>query len=193
MKERLLMLAFILVCGTVLTVALVAVNTYTTPLIARNDELKLKRSVLAALHIPFAEATLERTFDDAVTVREADGQPFYRSAEGTVAFTFAGSGLWGPITGTIALEANLEAISDLTILHQEETPGLGSRIAERPHLDKFRGRRIQPALVSVAAGRSTTENDVDAITGASLSSNALVDVLNDSIAARLPALKEATP
>jgi Na+-transporting NADH:ubiquinone oxidoreductase subunit C len=192
MKDRILMLIFILVTGTVLTVALVAVNAYTAPLIARNDELKLKRSILTALHIPFAETTLEQTFADSVTVRTGGETSFYRSKEGIVAFEFAGSGLWGPITGTIALQGDYQTISDLTILHQEETPGLGSRIIERQHLDKFRGRRILPALVSVATGKQATENDVDAITGATLSCNALIDVLNRSIAARLPALKEAT-
>jgi len=192
MKDRLLMLLFVLVCGTVLTAALVAVDAYTAPMIARNEELKLKRSVLAALHIPFEEATVERTFADNVTVGNAGGTPFYRNAEGIVAFAFTGSGLWGPVRGTLALTPDLGKISDLTIIHQEETPGLGSRIAERSHLDRFRGRSILPALASVAAGKTASDSDVDAITGATLSSNALVGILNANLAARLPALKEAT-
>ena len=191
MKDKILMLVFVLVCGTVLTAALVLVNQFTAPIIQKNEALKLKRNVLAALGIPHGEADVESVFAEKVKVVQAEGRALYRNEAGDTAFEFAGGGLWGPITGVVALSSGLEEIRNLTIIHQEETPGLGSRIAERAHLDKFIGRTILPALASVGAGKAKKPTDVDAITGATLSSNAFVDVLNRNIAELLPIAKGA--
>ena len=53
------MIAFVLIMASILTGALTAVETLTKPRITRNEELKTKRNVLAALDVPCEEATLE--------------------------------------------------------------------------------------------------------------------------------------
>jgi RnfABCDGE-type electron transport complex G subunit len=192
MIDKIKMLAFVLICGTLLSTALVFVDKYTSPIIAKNESLKLKRNVMTAFSIPYSEADLEATFAAKVKVERAADLEFYRNEANDAAMAFSGGGLWGPITGIAALSPGLDRIRDLTIMHQEETPGLGSRIAERSHLDKFKDKKILPALVSVPSGKAKAETEVDAITGATLSSNALVEVLNKSLSESLAALKGAT-
>ena len=62
MKDRILMVIFILVLGSILTTALLAVNSYTTPIIEKNNEIAIKKSVLKALEIPYSEDTAEDVF-----------------------------------------------------------------------------------------------------------------------------------
>ena len=49
MKEKFLMVLFVLVLGSILTTALIGVNGFTAPMIKKNVEIKLKSNVLAAL------------------------------------------------------------------------------------------------------------------------------------------------
>lgn len=181
MKERILMVVFALILGSVLTSALVAVAYYTGPRIERNKVLKLKMSVLDALDIPYTKDDVEKRFSENVTINEIRGTSFYVSQDGSIAFEIAGSGLWGPISGVLVLFPDLKTIKGITITHQEETPGLGGRIAERDYLDKFRSKKLVPELRILApdkAGAQAADNEVDGITGATLSSKAFERILN---------------
>ena len=182
MKERLLMLLFILIIGSVLTSALIVVDSVTAPTIERNEEVKLKSSILEAFSVSFGPEEVESAFDGSVQILQRGENSIYRTVEGEEAFEFDGSGLWGPIRGIVALDADLRHIKGVTIIYQEETPGLGSRIADAEHLSKFEGRIFESGLNSVAAGRSSGSQDIDAISGATLSSDAFIDILNRALA-----------
>jgi Na+-transporting NADH:ubiquinone oxidoreductase subunit C len=184
------MIAFVLILASILTGALTAVEALTKPIIARNEERKIKRNVLAALDVPFDEASIERTFGDTVTVTEKNGRRFYRTADKTVAFAIEGSGLWGPIRGILAVRPDGETVKGITIVHQEETPGLGSRIAEASYLDKFRSKRLLPRLTITEEGKASGASQVDGITGATLSCQAFARILNSEVSACLPVVRE---
>jgi Na+-transporting NADH:ubiquinone oxidoreductase subunit C len=182
MKDKILMIVFVLVLGSILTTALVAINGYTTPIIEKNEEITLKTSVLTALDISYEEENIEdieRTFVQKVERREKQGVTYYVSAEGDYAFPFEGSGLWGPIRGILALGPDLETITSITIIHQEETPGLGSRIADAEYLEKLEGKEFTPRLELTGEGKAEGVNEVDGITGATLSCEAFIKILNN--------------
>ncbi len=185
------MLVFVVVVGTILTASLVAVSYYTEPIILKNNAITVKSNVLKALAIPFGEGEAEAVFARSVEEKKVGEKSFYVSKEGEVAFPFSGSGLWGPISGAIALLPDLQTLKGITIIHQEETPGLGSRITEEGYLKMFRNRKFTPQLKSVGAGKSSAENEIDSITGATMTSNAFIDILNDQLKANLAALKGA--
>jgi len=166
MKDKIMMLVFVLVLGTILTGILVAVNWYTTPVISRNEQREVQAGILQALGIPFAEEQAQQVFAGSVQARQAGGRQYYVAEGGQVAFAYSGSGLWGPISGIVALNPDLSTLKGVTILHQEETPGLGSRIAEADYLDQFRGKDFTAGLKLVPEGRSSASNEIDAITGA---------------------------
>lgn len=191
MKQIATMILFVMVLGSVLTAALVGVDRWTAPRIEENARRKVYRGVLNALEIAFEEDQEDSTFAQNVTVRELEQKKFYTSKDGTVAFEVLGSGLWGPIYGVVALEADLKTVSGLTVISQEETPGLGGRIGEKEYLATFKGKEILPAIQIVGAGKAKARNEVDGITGATLSCKAFETVLNTG-ASRCIAILEGT-
>jgi Na+-transporting NADH:ubiquinone oxidoreductase subunit C len=94
-------------------------------------------------------------------------------------FIRTGPGLWGDITATVGLDQDLERLTGVDFLKQVETPGLGARISEDWFREQFRGKR--GPFTTVAEGQPTQENEFDAITGATLTTNFVKDILNETI------------
>jgi Na+-transporting NADH:ubiquinone oxidoreductase subunit C len=178
MNEKVKMIVFVLVLGSVLTTALVSVNALTKPLVDKNRERKLHKSVLDAFGIEFTKDRIDQVFEANVETRTRDDKDFYVTRNGEVAFVISGSGVWGPIEGAFAVMPDLKTIKGITIIHQKETPGLGGRIAEAEFLDRFKNKKILPELLILPPGKASGENQVDGITGATLSCKAFEEILN---------------
>ena len=168
---------------------LLGVNVYTTPMIEKNEELKLKSSVLDAIEIPYEKNETIDIFDRNVKTVKKGKYIFYTASDGAVAFEFSGPGLWGPIHGIVSLEKDLKTIRSIKVTHQEETPGLGGRIAEKAYLKQFKAKEVSPRLVFMGEGKSKEKNEVDAITGATGSSKAFEKLINENMKKYLAALK----
>ncbi len=192
MKEKLKMILFVLVLGSVLSTALVSVNAYTTPLIEKNKVKKLRISILKALDIPYSKDKVNEVFSENVATKNQGKREFYvAKSNGDIAFEISGSGLWGPIRGIIALGPDLNTIKGITIIHQEETPGLGGRIAEADFLDKFKTKKVFPRLMIMPPGKASQNNEIDGITGATLSCKAFEEILNREIEKYVSVIKES--
>jgi Na+-transporting NADH:ubiquinone oxidoreductase subunit C len=181
MKLALKILIFCIVLGTCSGALLVGINAFTSEQIAKNEELNLESSVLNVLGIPYNESNALEVFKANVEIIKNGDLTFYKGKDQSVAFEFNGPGVWGPINGIISLSPDLLTIRDLEILHQEETPGLGGRIAEKKFLDQCQSKKIDPKLVFKKEGEAKTDNEVDAITGATYSCKALEKLLNTSL------------
>ncbi|MFA4842520.1 MAG: FMN-binding protein [Candidatus Omnitrophota bacterium] len=190
MKNALRVIIFVIIMGTVSGLLLVGVNTYTMPLILKNEEFKLKTSVLAVLEIVHEDSNATSVFKEQVKELQKEGYAFYTSTDGAVAFEFRGSGLWGPIAGIISVEKDLKTIRKIKITYQEETPGLGGRIAEADYLKQFKRKELLPRLVFMPEGKASQKNEVDAITGATGSSRAFERLINENVQKYLAALKK---
>ena len=81
----------------------------------------------------------------------------------------------------LALRGDTNTIAGLTILDQSETPGLGARITETSWQAEFPGTRLRDdtgALrFEVARGSAATDFEVDGITGATRTSNAITRMI----------------
>ena len=89
--------------------------------------------------------------------------------------------------GYIALESDLNTIAGMTFYEQNETPGLGDQITHAHWLEQWKGRRVydeQGELrfrVSegvVAAGSATSGFEVDAMSGATVTGNAVTSMMH---------------
>lgn len=189
MKNALRIVIFVLVMGMVSGALLLGVNLYTSPLIAKNEAVKLKSSMLDVFDMSYEKYNLEKIFDANIKQLKKDTYIFYTSRDGAVAFEFYGPGLWGPISGIVSLEKDLKTIRNIKITHQEETPGLGGRIAEAGYLKQFRAKEISPRLIFTPEGRASRKNEVDAITGATGSSRAFEKLINENLKKYITALK----
>lgn len=190
--KALKIILFVLIMGTVSSALLVGVNSFTAPMISINEELKLKSAVLDALELSYGKGNALAVFKDNIRVLDIDKDKFFISSNNTAAFEFYGPGLWGPISGVASINPDLKSIKAIRILHQEETPGLGARIAENSFLKQFRGKEFLPKLIFMPEGKSSAKNEVDAITGATGSSKALEKLLNGVLQKNVEVLKKAT-
>ena len=101
-----------------------------------------------------------------------------------------GAGLWGPIWGFISLNDDKNTVYGASFDHEGETPGLGAEI-DRPHFGhEFIGKKFFDAenkFVSIAIvkpGKQAHGQDyVDGISGGTITSNAVNDMLKSSIGA----------
>ena len=181
MIDKIKMIGFVLMFGIFWSTALVAVDTMTGPRIEKYLLEKKRKKVLEALVIPYEKDTIEQVFTGNVKADEIDGKTIYTAEDGSIAFEFAGPGSQGPMSGVIALSPGKDALKGIAIITQSETPGLGSRVLAADYLKKFRDRKVVPELAIVAAGSASADNEVDAITGATLTCNALENIVNKSV------------
>ncbi len=74
-----------------------------------------------------------------------------------------------------------ESVLHMHVLDSRETPGLGDKIEKvDAFVSQFRGRKTP--LVAVKSGKSSAPDEVDTITGATISSKVVVDVINAALA-----------
>ena len=98
-----------------------------------------------------------------------------------------GAGMWSMLYGYIALESDLNTIAGMTFYEQNETPGLGDQITHGHWLEQWQGRRIYDERGSprfrvsegmVEDGSATAGFQVDALTGATVTGNAVTSLMH---------------
>lgn len=193
MKDKIQMIVFVLVLGALLTSALVSVDAFTKPFIEANMAKKLQRSVLSAAGIEYSEDNLSEVFSENIKeIAYENGAKglFYMTGTGEVIFEFTGSGLQDQVSGAICMNADLETIKGIKIVKQNETPGLGGRIKDDDFLSQFKGKKLFPEFKIQSPGKAKGDNEVDGLTGATLSCNALEAMLNSESKKYIPVIKE---
>ena len=94
-------------------------------------------------------------------------------------------GYSGPIQLIVAVRAD-GTLSGVRVLGHRETPGLGDKIAFDPEFKaNFEALAVKPRIVAIKDGK-TEPNQVDCITGATISSEAVVTILNRSTERWIP-------
>ena len=196
MKDSLYTVFYAAVLGIVCALGLTAMARFTHEYKVANAEAEKIRGILTVLEAPFsADAPSQELIEIyEKSIREetqGDLKLFLYSPDGSdgqaqaVAVEFAGPGLWGPIKGFLSLESDRQTIRGIIFHQQEETPGLGGDIATEGFRGQFKGKSIVD--VSGAAGiylvrdGASAANEVDAITGATITCNKVEEMLNKTI------------
>jgi electron transport complex protein RnfG len=81
----------------------------------------------------------------------------------------------------IGLTNDLSKITSIEVLEQSETPGLGTKILEAPYKDQYNGLVPGSAIKLVKGVEPSNPNEVRAITGATISSRAVVTIVNEGV------------
>jgi electron transport complex protein RnfG len=189
-----------LVCGLLI----VSVFVLTGPVIARNEAAALQRAVFQVL--PGAVAKASFTLGPDGNFRPAaDGDAPQKmvhagyDAEGAlvgVAIEAQGMGYQDIIRLLYGYAPQSQAIVGMEVLASKETPGLGDKIETEPHfvanfeaLDtglNEEGSALQNAIITVKEGEKSEPWQIDGITGATITSVAIGDILNNSANAWMP-------
>lgn len=85
-------------------------------------------------------------------------------------------------------------IIGMEILESRETPGLGDKIyKDAAFVANFRALAVDPEILPVKKGRKSAPNEIDTITGATISSKAVVRILNEATRLWAPRLGGPSP
>ncbi|GBU07906.1 Na(+)-translocating NADH-quinone reductase subunit C [Bacteroidales bacterium] len=123
---------------------------------------------------------------------------FEASIDGQTKYIMAlrGAGLWGPIWGYISVNEDKNTIYGADFGHASETPGLGAEIENASFGQEFIGKKfLDPSsqFVSIAVvkpGKKAVGKDyVDGISGGTITSQGVEDMLSSSIGAYANFLK----
>ncbi|NOX97959.1 MAG: RnfABCDGE type electron transport complex subunit G [Nitrospirae bacterium] len=126
-----------------------------------------------------------------------DGLVLYRGLDGEgkpvgIAFKVEGPGFQAKIYLMVGLDNRLEKLLGMQVLESVETPGLGGNITTPEFKDQFKGLVIKPRITYIKNRNPATPKkpgQIDAITGATISSKAVVDMINKGIAKVLKVLQ----
>lgn len=178
---------FIFIVSFAFVFLLSMTNQATIERVELNEELARQAAILAAMGIDATGAEeIQEAFgrvagdaESGLYVGQVDGQTVY-------AKEFAGAGLWGTISGVIAVSSDLEQLVGIEIVNDNETPGLGGRIKEPWFKNQFEGEQIPDNGIQVRAleGDGDPQKDngvVDGITGATRTSDSMETIVNNQI------------
>ena len=191
--------AYILIYSSVLVIVvaflLAFVASVLKPMQDANVKIDTMQHKLNALNLrELDKSVVESTYEDlkqadltagdiTIEVFNIDGQKKY-------VVPVSGRGLWGGISGYIALDEDLNTIFGTDFQHESETAGLGALIAEQAFQVSFCGKKVFAdgtdgvALSVVKKGKQgniASENYVDGITGATLTSNGVDEMLKSCL------------
>jgi Na+-transporting NADH:ubiquinone oxidoreductase subunit C len=197
MKSRLISICYMFFLTLFFTSVVSVVKAVNEDRIRLNEEVKLKRVVLDVLRIPLPEGVPETSavndlFAERVKVKEREGRLFYVGYDvagerpAAIAFAVGGPGFWGPIEAMVAVDDSSSTVIGVNFFRHTETPGLGARMTEPLFRDQFRGLSLkgkgaasgEPLFRLVPAGTGSAAEELDAITGATQTSEAIERFLN---------------
>ncbi|MHC5024572.1 MAG: FMN-binding protein [Planctomycetota bacterium] len=179
------LVATLVVAGLVAGLAVAGVSQITKPMIDANKARELRLAVFKVVPGTTSMQRLALRDGHLVPIGEDEGrgEPTIHAAyddDGFVGYAIAGEGpgFQDTIRVLYGYDPVLRRITGMHVLESRETPGLGDKIyKDDEFVANFEDLVTEPEVVLVKGGR-TGENEVDAITGATISSGAIVRIIN---------------
>lgn len=184
---------FITVLSLVCVIFLTFAYQYSKPIIKQNEEMDEVKNVLYAFDIDFSQLKMaddiKELFEKNVTKSEVSGMKYFTYGDGEnkkYCFPIIAKGLWGLIFGFISIESDLRTVYRVAFNKHQETPGLGARIDEAEYRNQFSGASLYSlkeefGMISQRPGSAKLKNSVDSISGATLTTDAVVKGINESV------------
>jgi Na+-translocating ferredoxin:NAD+ oxidoreductase subunit G len=182
------------IAGFLSGLLLVGAYLYTLPMIEANKAAALERAIYKVLPGCTGFETLVLNNGKLEVVKElkaaAGGKP--------PKAIYAGHddpsdepGFQDVIAGIMGYQPETKTIVGFEVLDSKETPGLGDKIIkDQAFTVQFESLSVEPEIVSVKKGEKKNPNEVEAITGATISSKTVVKLLNKGIGEWRGAIEE---
>ena len=178
----------------------VSVYRITLPAVERYAGQRVEAAVREVLKAParwdtlyLVKGTLTTTAPAGVDPRELPRAYLGRDGEGRAvgaAVTAQEPGFQEELQLMVGFDPASGALIGIKLLEQKETPGLGDKIEDSSFTGQFRGR--VPPLKGVKASRGSP-GEVQTITGATISSRAVIRIVNHAIERWRPLLQAYQP
>jgi electron transport complex protein RnfG len=194
--------------GLIAGVLLVATFQITFPFIEANRAELLERSIFEVIPNATQKAVYTKTeADKLVLLGEQDESPFRlytayddRNKLRGVAIEAQGLGFQDVLRIIYGYSPDCECIVGMKVLESKETPGLGDKIEKdarfRANFDALDVRltpdenQLLNPVVLVKKGQKTEKWQVEAITGATISSRAIATIINQSSQTIVPLIRK---
>ncbi|MCK5809055.1 FMN-binding protein [bacterium] len=191
-QERIYMVLFMFGISVLFISVIAAVHLATRETVERNRSLFVKRSVLSTAGVtpPKTAKEVEALFGKIAQPIPKEIPKYYKvkTDDGEkIVLIQSGSGLWGEIIAHVGFNSDKKSLSGINFVVQSETPGLGARIAEPWFQKQFIGK-YAPFVFVAEKTRSEKPTEFDAITGATVTTTAVKDIVNTA-AKRVKELK----
>ena len=161
----------VVVAALILTVVAVSLK----PAQEKNQQAETKQMILKTIGIDATRDNADVLYAKHIT--EADG---YYTFSGGIIIPLHGTGLWGPIWGYLALDAESTVVGAV-FDHKGETPGLGGEIATDKFAARFIGKKMDTQAIHLAKNADhSNPYEVDAISGGTMTSNGVTAMLQQA-------------
>ncbi|GAA0729089.1 hypothetical protein GCM10008905_28670 [Clostridium malenominatum] len=174
-KGTIVLLLITSICGLILGVA----HGATKDIIAERERLE---SLQLSVILPKNNANDVKQMDVNLEGVENVSGVFEALENGEVvghAVIVTTNGFGGPIKMTVGITKEGK-IGGIKIVSHGETPGIGTVIEDEKLLSKYRDKEIKEKL-KLVKGTAAADNEIESITGASISSGAMVAGVNTAI------------
>jgi electron transport complex protein RnfG len=177
----------------------------TLPLIEENKRIAIERALFKVIPKAVTRRDFRVTAAGIVAAQDsaAEGTPVYAGYDGEgrlagVALEAAAQGYQDVIRILYSFDPACQCIRGIEVLKMAETPGIGDKISKDPkfqenfvELDarlKADGSGLANDIVMVKHGSKTEPWQIDAISGATISSQAVARMLNESAQQMFPTI-----
>ncbi|MDH3351791.1 MAG: FMN-binding protein [Gammaproteobacteria bacterium] len=185
------------IAGLVSGIAIIGIYESTLPTITANKARELREAVFKVLPgVSQMQALVYRDGELVAVDRPDKDEPVVyggydeHSAFVGYAMPGAGPGFQDTIALLYGYRPDEKNVVGMEILESRETPGLGDKIyKDAVFVSGFSALSVEPEIVAVKKGTKSRPNEIDAITGATISSKAVVRIINETHAdwsAQLP-------
>jgi len=174
------------VAGLVSGLCLVGAYIYTDPLIKASKARALEAAIYEVLPGCTKFDVYELKGDHLEKARAGAGTELrvflgYDKGGAEIGYAIQSqvAGFQDVVAGIFGYVPSSKTIIGFKVLESKETPGLGDKIIKDARfLENFKQLAVEPEIVLVKHGEKQQPNEVDAITGATISSRAVVSLLN---------------
>jgi electron transport complex protein RnfG len=186
------------IAGLVSGIAIIGIYEATLPTITENKARELREAVFKVLPgVSQMQALVYRDGELVVVEMPDKDEPVvyggYDEQGDFVGYAMpaAGPGFQDTIGILYGYNPAEKIVVGMEVLESRETPGLGDKIyKDAVFVGGFSSLSVEPEIVAVKKGTKSQPNEIDAITGATISSKAVVRIINETHAqwsAQLPA------
>jgi Na+-translocating ferredoxin:NAD+ oxidoreductase subunit G len=158
--------------GIISAVSLVFVYSYSMPKIIANMNKATQDGIKNIF--PDADKIKETTMPGVFDVTDKNGKAL------GYAFTAEGNGYQGTIQLIAGVDPEIKTMTGMEVLESQETPGLGAEIAG-DFRKQFSSLSVSHEIEFVKNKKPEEPYQIEAITGATISSRAVVNILNGRI------------
>ncbi len=172
-KMLLVLTGFAIVVGAIL--ALAYQGFY--PRIEANRIAEERRAIFSVLEKAKDYKTIEYTRDGGEVVKIFEGMDAGGNTVG-YAFLTSGPGFSATIKIMVGINLDRRKLTGMKVVEHLETPGLGTKIEGDKFTVQFKGLAFEPKIEYLKGKKPEKSNQIQTITGATISSVAIVKAMN---------------